>query len=446
MSLRVRLNLLITLLFVFSMLAGSSYVIRNAQMAVNKEMANAAHISMQLIEAAIISGDDSKESEQRLLVQLAGLEITKHLKIAIRHDKNGELIQPEYNEPDLTPEAPSWFIDLVHTGNAEFRRTISRPGVPYTEIIVWSDPADEITRAWIDARDVLFFLLTNIVLANILIYITLGVALAPIDTILKGLEGIERGEYNLRLPKFNLPELNKISEKFNHMAGALMTSGTENRYLRQRSIAIQEAERRNLVRELHDELGQTLSAIKAIGSSISDKSRNENKSIFESANSILNYTDHMFNVTRNMMQRLRPAVLDELGIVVALQEMTDAWNEQHEDVFCYFETNLNAEHLDEEIAINIYRIVQESLTNVIRHAKASEVTIRLTQKTDSLTLIIIDNGIGFDQEKKHKGLGLLGIKERAEAMTATYRIDTGDNEGVTIIISIPLIRSSSLNA
>ena len=130
---------------------------------------------------------------------------------------------------------------------------------------------DEIHESWIETRNILVFLSIFIILANILIYFVIGIYLSPIERILEGLASIRQGNYKLRLPNFRLPELDRISQQFNHMTQVLSETKVRNQLLTKRSLEIQEEERQNLSQELHDELGQTITAIKAVAVSISNK-------------------------------------------------------------------------------------------------------------------------------------------------------------------------------
>jgi two-component system sensor histidine kinase UhpB len=278
-------------------------------------------------------------------------------------------------------------------------------------------------------------------LANILVYISLGRGLAPIESILKGLDGIERGEYQRRLPRFRFPEFSRISEKFNNMAEVLQTSRDENRLLTQKSLAIQEDERRILAQELHDEFGQSITAIKAVLASIEQTKHQDSEALKSSARTIGTFSDRMYEVARRMMRQLRPAILDEFGLILALQDMIDDWNSRHEDVFCHFEFNGKFDELEEEVNISIYRVIQESLTNIIKHAQATDVTVCLQRIENDpacnigVRLIIKDNGVGFD-ESNQRGLGLLGMRERIEALKGSFAMKSAINEGVEIIVSL----------
>ncbi|MGH8248019.1 MAG: LapD/MoxY N-terminal periplasmic domain-containing protein, partial [Gammaproteobacteria bacterium] len=265
MTLRSRLNLVITLLFVTVFLGAGAYIIQGARRTVSEEMHSTANLAIQLIELVLARTDAAAQADvQRYIADsFSKLESTRHLQIAVvQRDSPDDVVPPGLIAP-VTADAPAWFTRLVEPTPMEFRRVFTATRVPFTEIVIRADPSDEITEVWMETRGVLAFLILFIVLANVLVYITLGRDLAPIESILRGLERIERGDYQSRLPRFRIAELSRISEKFNHMADVLSLSREENRILTQRSLEIQEQERRNLARELHDELGQSLSAIRA---------------------------------------------------------------------------------------------------------------------------------------------------------------------------------------
>ncbi|MEX2523976.1 MAG: ATP-binding protein [Gammaproteobacteria bacterium] len=446
MSLRLRLSFLITVLFLVIFIASSFYIIRNARLAVQEEMVSTADLTLQLVETTLATAEMSQQPElqQRLMDRLSDVEATRHLQIFVRR---GISMEQQMPPPSITPvhsDAPGWFEDLVRPRPVEFRRIFSGPESTYTVIIIRADPSDEITEVWYDTRYILASLLVFIITANILLYYTMGRALAPIETILRGLDQIEKGNYELRLPEFNLPELNSIADKFNHMAQVLQRSREENRYLTQQSLKIQEQERHRLARELHDELGQSLSALKAVAVSIEQNHRNGNESVRDGARMIIEFTDHMYNVARNMMQQLRPSILDELGLKRAIQELVDQWNASHEGTFCHLECDVNMDNLGDEMSINLFRIIQEALTNIARHARASDAYISITRTRSSpdsgewLEIIINDNGIGMNKEQITRGMGLMGINERVAVMQGVLDIDGNSGDGTTIMIRIPV--------
>lgn len=449
MSLRARLSLLITLLFLLILVGGSVFIIENARRSIHDEVKSAATFTLQLIDIALSTRTESGKSilAESLLSNVSQLESSRHLQIRLINRQSPENRVPVIPDLPVSAEAPRWFIEIVKPEIIEYRRVFGSDEYSLTEVLIRADPSDEISEVWADTKYIIVMFILFVVLCIFAVYYTLGRGLAPISTILKGLEGIEQGEYRLRLPEFKLAELSQISEKFNLMAGELDKTQQENRELTQRSLAIQESERQSLAHELHDELGQSIAAIKAVATSIG-QSGQDSASQKDSVRTIIDVSDHMYNVARGMMRRLRPAVLDEFGLIRALQDMIDDWNSVHEEVFCQFEFNSQFERLTDTEKISIYRIIQESLTNVIKHSQSSQVSISLIEVSDKqsgqenfpcfLRLEITDNGIGFDDSQIKRGLGFLGMQERVDALSGELKIKSKTGEGLNINIRIPI--------
>ena len=443
MSLRFRLTLLITLLFIAVLCAGSVYAIISARKTVTEEIQSAALLTSNMLTASIsaIQSSDDQGLYDQLLSELSKLETTRHLQILISLDLGVGTARPLLPSLPLDAEAPEWFINLVEPPVMEFKRVFTSVGGSGTEVIIRADPSAEITEAWLETRNFLLLLLLFTALANLLIYIYLGRDLAPIEAILSGLERIERGDYRLRLPEFNSVEFSRISERFNHLAGVLLQNREENRRLTRRSLEIQEEERRRLAQELHDELGQSLSAITAIATSMEQSGSKTGQNVVESTRIIKTIADDMYGVARGMIRQLRPAVLDELGLVPAIQQLVDEWNSAHADTFCHLEINADCSMPADVVKINIYRIIQESLTNAARHSSAKNVYISLDnsrKNSSDLVLEISDDGQGFDPGKTRKGMGLSGIRERVDSMGGEFHLATEVNKGVKIAIILPV--------
>ena len=221
-----------------------------------------------------------------------------------------------------------------------------------------------------------------------------------------------------------------------------MTLLEGNRFLIHKSLAVQEEERRNLARELHDELGQCMTAIQADAENIRDLSATNNTRIETSASAILNVSARIYDVVHSMMQRLRPSVLDDLGLVAALDEEVSAWQARHPGIDFSFTTDGDLTALGEAINISLYRIVQESTTNISKHAGASRVSIRLAlQQQDGSPCVVLnieDNGCGMDPALRSRGLGLIGMRERIEALHGSLNIQSSPGKGLTISAVIPM--------
>lgn len=439
MSLRLRLNLLINLVFIAILLIGTALVIHNARKALAEETESTAKLTLQLLELAFIntSSENLAIRQSMLMAEIKRFGKARHLHIEIVHGKGVEPYATSVPMTQHKPVAPSWFVKLVEPTSRILRRSIQIPGMPSSELVIRPDPADEITEAWNEAFSFISLLLFFFVIANILLYVIIGRSLKPINSILKGLDDIEQGDYKSRLTHVNLPELDRIVQKFNHMAGVLEESREQNRYLTQKSKAIQEEERRHLARELHDEMGQSISAIKALAVSISQRNIDEKTS--SNAITIADISSRIYSVARSMMRKLHPVVLEELGLVPALNDTIDDWNTSHENTFCHFDVQGEFDDLSREVSITVYRLVQECLTNVAKHASATDVYVELGRSIpDQLNLKIRDNGQGFDHTTQSRGLGLLGMRERVEALKGQFTLEARPDHGVNIQVSLPL--------
>lgn len=446
MGLRIRLNIMITALFLMILAVGTALVIHNARVAVVEEINSTANLALHLIEVAFSAPGAARSPalQENLAHQVLNFEKTRHLHIEMRRI-GSSAISSEFGggEPSKA-DAPDWFVALVEPEPIEYHKALVVPGAPNYEIVMRADPADEITEAWQGARALLGLLVLFSVTANAAVFFTIGRALRPVDSILRAFERIEQGDYRARLPHFSLPEWGRIAQKFNHMAEVLERSREENRELAQRSLVIQEEERRALAHELHDELGQSISAIKAVAVSIGQRIRDVDSAVADSARTIADVSSHIYDVVRGMMRRLRPVILDELGLVTALEQVIDDWNAHHEDTFCRFSATGNLGNLGEAMNISVYRICQESLTNIAKHANASEVGIELrgpqgaARQSGRLELHIVDNGVGFDPLTTRRGLGLLGIAERVDALDGSFQLITARGTGVQLHIELPV--------
>lgn len=217
----------------------------------------------------------------------------------------------------------------------------------------------------------------------------------------------------------------------------------ENRLLTQSLFKVQEEERRHLARELHDELGQWLTAIfaeaKAIANSVSQGS-----GIYTGAQAISDSVGKMHDVVHDLLHQLRPALLDMLGLADSLRELKKQWCSHHPETSCELVLEGEFGGLSETVNITVYRIVQEALSNISSHAHASRAQVRLrreqdeTAATDTLWLSVEDNGRGYNPNQQFGGLGLLGMRERAIAAGGEFTSRSAPGHGTHIDIRLPL--------
>lgn len=446
MNLALRLNLLIFVLFLLALAVGFYFTINNARNAVAQETNASAKLTMQLLSTATISLQmtGNTEAQQTFMQNLQSMDDIRHMNIALFHS-DGSITRPFIKTiPSKNINVPQWFRQLVEPSPREYRRSLYNSTHGKTDITIVPNPNDEIIEAWGDSRLTLLLLAAFTLLSMGLIYYIIHRAFKPINSIQQALNIVEQGELQTRLPEIKLPELNRIARQFNILAETLERQHDENRRLSRYSLKVQEEERRHLARELHDELGQSISAIKALAVSMEQRGSREHCQSTETAESIISVCNHIYDVVRNMMNRLRPAVLDELGLTTAIERLVEDWNSHHPDSFCDLNIRGHFEQLDEQIYITLYRIVQEALTNIAKHSNATTVKITLEKNTPAfadeiadITLNIVDNGQGFAPDQQQPGMGLVGMRERVNSVEGKMSLNTNPGSGVSIEIKLP---------
>lgn len=214
-----------------------------------------------------------------------------------------------------------------------------------------------------------------------------------------------------------------------------------NQSLLNRVIQVQEEERKRIAHDLHDDLGQYINAIKTQAAILS---AHETIEVQVLSTKIMSNADHAFNSAKHLITSLRPLALDELGLAVALQYLIDTWQTNTENkTKVHFVINDDIDHLNEQTSMIIFRVIQEALTNIAKHANAKNVYISISYLINILTVKIIDDGNGFDIHQKTFGLGLIGIGERIEMLNGKLKIHSALNKGTEISIQIKVNHEST---
>ena len=213
--------------------------------------------------------------------------------------------------------------------------------------------------------------------------------------------------------------------------------------LSRRLVEIQEEERRYIARELHDEAGQALTSIK-VGLQLLVRDAHKPEAILADVDELQRMTDEVSESLHNLAVGLRPATLDHLGLVAALRQYVQEFSEKHR-LMAQFESIQLDHRLHPDVEAAIYRIVQEALTNVARHAQATRVDVILEQRNDRMVVIVEDNGIGFDPTENlaQNRLGIYGMRERAEMLGGELTVESSDEVGTTLFVEVPYVYSNT---
>lgn len=434
LNLQARLTIILGIFCVLAV-AGTifrAWVVADAK--ISGEVESISDLVNRMFSIAELGVDSpfNPETEPAFLSQLIALENIRHIDIRIQSEAAD---YPQVNiESRDTIRAPDWFIGMVYPDSEMEIRTFRQGNGDI--ISIYADPGNEIEELWEDTR--------NRILASLAFLLMLIAAsvwftrrwMQPVEIISGVLDNVEQGDFSRRIPAFTLPEFTRLGNRINHLTTWLGYSKSENERLTRKSILVQEQERRHLAQELHDSLGQAVSAIKAIAVSIASRLRDSDPQSAESAENIEDIADKAYKSVRSLMTTLRPSVLDELGLTAALSQMVDDWNIAHEDTFCRLRIDGQFSGLHEDQRINVYRIVQEALTNISKYAKAENVTVTLSG-SEIITLLIADDGVGFAINEITQSMGLQGIRDRVTLLQGALEINSKPGRGVTVQIEFP---------
>ncbi|MCW5626048.1 MAG: hypothetical protein KIT73_15150 [Burkholderiales bacterium] len=365
-------------------------------------------------------------------------------------DPQGQVTQSSCRGTDAQQSVPGWFAALYRTAfdpGREIIRDVRWRDRNYGQIRGSADAPSRTAQAWQDVRALLGLTTITVLAVCVLVYFAMARALRPAREILQGIERLERGELSTRLPSFELLELQTISTGFNRLAEGLQQTTLERAELTRRIVTLQQEERRHLARELHDEFGQCLAAINATASSLIQTAEQRCPELVDDGQRLARTSGHMTEMLRGMLQRLRPVGIDELGLVGSIRGLIAQWNSGRTQID--LEVQGDVDHLPDAVNEGVYRLVQECLTNVAKHARATRVRVKLERRKrhpriaggteDSIDVLVEDNGVidaeGLTLSPK---FGLLGMRERVTALGGQLKLQARQSNGLAVHALLPV--------
>ena len=447
MTLRLQVNLTITALMLVFASVLVALQIDNTRRSVHDEVLGANVVAAQLLSRVSWVYDASGLAGMTDYLTRVGRVRANEIEL---YGEGGQLI---YRSPPSTykvgREAPQWYASLVSSP-----LTPKDIPLPNGRIVLQADPSRATLDGWDDLRPLLWLVLAAFVLGNALVYALIGRATKPLRLVVQGLRDMEQGAYDTRLPALSGREGRQISSAFNAMAQSVQDAAlakqqareatealAENRELTQIIQARIEQERGAIARELHDEMGQQVTAIKSAGLTIARRAAGQDALIERSAQLVVDCADQIYDGVHRLISQLRPLALDRFGLGDALQDLIGDWRMRHPDVDLKLGIHGDLGDLDEALATAIYRIAQEAVNNALRHAQASRIDVTVEAAATSLQLDVSDNGRGRLADLYTPGhFGVPGMRERAQALGGRFDLLQTEPCGVHIRVSLPINR------
>lgn len=439
MSLKFRLLVIVTIILLINFAAAGYFMVQNARQALASEMASSTQLAKGLLVNALPTLRFSNDLSERLTLIVDSVRHTRHIR-AWFEDMHG---QPLIGQEDQTgffnkPDAPDWFIRMMEPEAVAFRRLITKGSKSYGYLIVEADPSDEVTEVWRDVQMLFWLGVLFLSMILMLIYIALRQGLTPLEELAHALARLEKGDFEARVDTSAVRELTPIQMRFNHMASVLEKTMAENHALAGNMLTVQEGERRDLSRELHDELAPCLFGIRVdLGEIERLAGEHQIDEIQEKVSSVKSITTHIQSLVRKMLSRLRPMTLDDLGLTDALRDMLHNWRERQPEIDWEWDFVGDFHDLPDTLQVTVYRVVQECTTNCVRHAQASHVKVELRRDKETIKVAVTDDGKGLSSNLV-RGFGLIGMRERVSALGGRIAFDTEEGRGLQVRVLIPL--------
>ncbi|MBS0370716.1 MAG: HAMP domain-containing protein [Proteobacteria bacterium] len=441
LSLRLRVSLVLTALAAAFVLTGAALWIRDARVAIAEEITAANRVASQwlTVSAQGTAAGDPAWTEARLIAHLNAVGRIRAHQLEVRNAGGKLLYQSPPSAYKAGRDAPGWFFDWLKPELPSLKLqagtlTLSlQPDASRAVLDLWDDLTAAATRALL-------------ALAGLFLgcWFAIDRALKPLGTVMAALDRAGEGNFDTRLPVDGPIELAHLAEAFNSMALRLERAVAENVRLNHEQALARtvterlEADRKAIARELHDELGQSITAVAALAGAIVQRSDNT-PAIRQSAEVIRDVTSRMQGDVRALLTRLRPPrsgpqeTLDD-----AVRSYLAAWSQRHTDVELNTELFAGPSPLPDDVTLTALRIVQESCTNVVRHAQASKTRIRLLREGDALTVEVSDNGRGIMPASGQAGFGLAGMRERVAELGGSLDISCPPAGGTRIRARLPI--------
>lgn len=458
MSIRFRLNALLVTLFSLALFAAIGSLVISAGPRIHAENESIVRLSKEFVETTIESLQGTQNPQERLTVLLKGLKDLRHVNIYWAHEQsNAVSTSSRVRDDPGSLQAPRWLTRLASPDPGVGIPVVVN-GQDFGELVIAPRADDESAEIW--ASIVNFTLIGSALVATTLLLMSLLIAhlLEPIRTVGDALITLDAGEYDVRVPETGPPEITDICRKLNRLAATLKVTTVENRHLAERLICIQDEERKELARELHDELGPYLFAMRAgartIRKEIEDGATDKGK-IAQNCHTLLERIETMQHINRRVLHKLRPMGLDEFGLKAKLNSLIAMWREDHADVDVVLNFSDSIPQRDETSNLTIYRIVQEGLTNAFRHSDATTVAIIIepadtapagptksasANNRPAIHVVVSDNGRGLAEQVK-PSYGITGMSERVWATGGDIRL-SNRADGMTLEAWVPASTNS----
>lgn len=446
MTLRLKINLIVGALTLLFLAAVLGLQLRSMRDSVHEEVVAANRVASQLLNRT--AWLYAAQGTPAMLGFLQGTGRIRSNDITL-YDKAGtELYRSPPSAYKAGRDAPAWFAALIAPAP-----TLQSIEFPDGKLEVRSNASRAAVDAWDYAVMLVGAALTLLVAVNLLVFWLVGHTVRPFGRIVGALEELQRGRFDVSLPPLPGQEAGAIGAAFNRMVGELQRHiETERRAVRAETQLSDsreltrwidhhiEQERLMIARELHDELGQSVTAVRSMATSIAQRCAGKDAQSEQAARLIAEESSRLYDAMHGIIPRLTPLVLDNFGLADAIADLVERTRKSHAGLRLDSEVVLGQARLPADVALALYRAVQEGLTNALRHGQAQHVSLQIQGSPAEVALRLRDDGRGLpDGGLPLDGhYGLRWLRERVEALHGSVTIENAPPRGAQLAVRLPL--------
>ncbi len=436
MSLRNRLLFSIFITLLLSLMAGAAFTYWHAVAKIETEMQAAIAVGGRFGHNAVDDTDELSNPRRRLQHLVADFNGDRHLRASLLVD--GKVMQASELAKPESP-APQWFFNLLagppKVLNLKLPPVFDRVG----SVVLQTDANNEVAEVWSDIGLTLSVLTIFCALVLAFVYWTLGTAIRPLQDLTAAFARVGERDYRERVSERGPLELVRLYHGFNQMVERLAHTEQQNKRLQEQLATVQDEERADLARDLHDEIGPLLFAANVDAVAIEQLAQNDaHDRIPERVGVLREAIGRMQRHVRDILGRLRPAVLLDVGLSHALDNLVSFWRAHRPNL--EFRVDVPEVGFGEMLDATVYRIVQESLSNAVRHGDPTRIEIMVAAEPDqTIAIRVIDDGGGLKGNGRPGGFGIIGMQERVATLGGVVEVkNRPDGRGVVVSARLPL--------
>ncbi|HML28073.1 MAG TPA: histidine kinase [Hyphomicrobium sp.] len=428
MSLRQRLLINVALVLALSVVVGALTTYWHAAAKIQIELHSAFVVGEQILEDGVNGIDGSPNRYHSLIGIIEQFNNARHLTVSILDASGTRVIQSHLETP---PEpAPEWFYDLL-AGPRETARVPIPPSIRgYSAFLIETDARNEVQEVWEDLGNSLFLIGVLAILVSALIYWTVGRELRPLEHLSRALSLAAQRDFSTRLEENGPRDIRSVIGVFNHMAVQLEKAETSKTLLEEQLASVQEEERAELARDLHDEIGPLLFSVgldaAAVQNAMGEGGRRDVAERLESIREAVSLSQRR---VLHILGRLRTGTVEDLGLEAAVHRLVEFWTARKPGLRITVVVPEGGVGLDLDSVV--YRIIQESMSNAVRHGSTTEIEATAAFDDGGLSVRVVDNGGGLKSNRA--GHGLTGMRERVTAKRGSFSVgNRPDGKGVLV--------------